>query len=464
MNTFKYTILLFLIATSYASAYSQGSVGIKPNPVILHDTKFMYDDFVFRNIDTALFDFHRYNPVMRSAYPAINLGNPGQKYHAIFYRPKYGSGFQDGQHLFDLYFRDVEQTRYFDTKTPFTDLTLSVGQKEEISIRGVHSQNINSQFNFGMDYERNASAGAYTRSRGIVQSLIMHSWYHTKNNAYQLMPSFSLNKAVIEENGGLAEANIFTSGTTGNRTRETIAINLNNAQNTRATKTLKLHQFIIPSLIGKKVDSSFVDSSGLAEKLRVGFTTRLRKNNFSYTDDQSTTAYYNNFYYNSNETIDSFNLRQFEQEVSIHNQFKIGQYKQQFSAAFIYQLTNYKQYELNRNMHDAAISATWHFNPEYKQRISNKFSAKVHLSPEYLGDFDIENTLRFQINSMMSLQWIAHFNNRSPSIKEQVWRSNHFYYYNYFQKEKIITNSLLFHCSHGHINGELTHHLVKNFI
>ena len=442
----------------------QNSVGIKPNPVIRHDTKFMYDDFVLRNIDTSLYDFHRYNPILKANNPSFNLGNPGQKYHTVVYTPIYGTGFQTGQNLFDLYFRDVEQTRFFDTKTPFSDLSLNVGGEEEVSVRGVHTQNINPQLNFGLDYERNAAKGSFSRNKGVVQSLIVHTWFHTKNNSYHLMPSFSLNKVVIEENGGLAISDIFGANSGGTRLRENIPVNLDDAQNSRAIKALKLQQFIIPSLFKTKTDSSIVDTTSMEEKLRIGFTTRLIKNNFSYIDEENNTDYYANFFYDESETRDSFVLKQVEQEININDQFDLGGTKQKISLGLNYQFTNYKQYEVNRTIHDLKLRASWHANSNFKQRLSNQTSGELSLAPDYIGDVDIQNKFRVQLNSMMSLQLVSRFNNRSPSIKEQLWRSNHFYYYNYFEKEMIISNALLFNCSHGDINGELIHHYVKNFI
>jgi hypothetical protein len=121
-------------------------------------SRYYYESDVFYNrdvlhpIDTAIRNFHR-NAwyVQRNNNLYQDLGNIGTAIRPIYYQTPKDIGASLGFHAYDLYW-DTEQIRYFDTKSPYSNMELFLGGKGRSLTRVTFSRNINPRWNFGFTY------------------------------------------------------------------------------------------------------------------------------------------------------------------------------------------------------------------------------------------------------------------------------------------------------------------------
>jgi hypothetical protein len=110
-----------------------------------------YNREVLHPIDTLIKNFHRWNYVQRFNNLYQDLGNVGTAIQPIFYQGPETIGVRSGAHVYDLYW-DTEPVRYYDTKSPYSNMRVILGGKGRSMTRATFSRNINPNWNFGFTY------------------------------------------------------------------------------------------------------------------------------------------------------------------------------------------------------------------------------------------------------------------------------------------------------------------------
>jgi Putative porin len=175
--------------------------------------KFVYESDLLKNRksefnpDTLLSDFKQ------MVFPiALNqdLGNIGtatfeivaQANKNLFLRPRFG--------VFDRFKKTPETIRYFNTKSPYTELDYIQGNRGFSKLNFIHSQNINSRLNVTLDVEKFNSSKQYgtnTAEEKLVDhwSYSFSSNYSSKNNKFKLLAAIVHFNHVQNEQGGILE-------------------------------------------------------------------------------------------------------------------------------------------------------------------------------------------------------------------------------------------------------------------
>src|SRR5690606_30724148 len=118
---------------------------------------YFFEDEVFLNlnrkyvIDTLIRDFHHYEPYQQSGYTLQDLGNIATASRPIFFEVPEQIGVTPGFTVYDRYW-EARRIRYFDTKSPYTNLKLSLGGKGRSITDVSFARNINPRWNFGFNY------------------------------------------------------------------------------------------------------------------------------------------------------------------------------------------------------------------------------------------------------------------------------------------------------------------------
>src|SRR5690606_8188271 len=108
-----------------------------------YESDIFYNREVLRPIDTLIRNFHRNaNYVQRFGNLYQNLGNMGTAISPIYYQSPDQIGVRTGFHVYDLYW-DADPLRYFDTKSPYTNMQLILGGQGRSITRVTFSRNIN---------------------------------------------------------------------------------------------------------------------------------------------------------------------------------------------------------------------------------------------------------------------------------------------------------------------------------
>jgi len=177
-------------------------------------SKYYYeqDDFFNRpqlyTIDTIITNVHRMNSYVRANNNLYqDLGNTGTAIHPIFFKPPDLIGASSGFNTYDLYW-DTESVKYFDTKSPYTNLKIILGGRGKSITRIAFSRNINPQWNLGFTYrvllidkqiQRQGKGDRHVKG-GYLD---FHTAYQTKDSSYRLFINYRHNKHEVDEYGGV---------------------------------------------------------------------------------------------------------------------------------------------------------------------------------------------------------------------------------------------------------------------
>lgn len=158
--------------------------------------------------DTLLENFHNYDPVAKSGWKYQDLGNIGSAAKPMYYSVPEVIGVTSGFHAYDLYFRDPSKRKFFDTKSPFTEMSAFFGGGNRNMLDVAFARNVNPRWNIGLDFNtlriRKTLNPAQRDDHMTVQNAYgLHTNYRSENGRYWLLGAFSRMKHVVNEIGGI---------------------------------------------------------------------------------------------------------------------------------------------------------------------------------------------------------------------------------------------------------------------
>jgi hypothetical protein len=174
---------------------------------------FFYEDEVFLNqkkiyvIDTLIRDFHHFTPYQATDYIWQDLGNIGTASRPIFYQVPEYIGVNPGFEVYDLYWLG-RRIRHFDTKSPYTNLKVSLGGKGRSITDVSFARNINPRWNFGfnfhglfIDKQIQRQGKGDRNARGTYYDIFTS--YQSRDSTYTLFFNFARNRHRVAEFGGV---------------------------------------------------------------------------------------------------------------------------------------------------------------------------------------------------------------------------------------------------------------------
>lgn len=158
--------------------------------------------------DTLLNNFHNYDPVAKGGWKYQDLGNIGSAAKPVFYEIPELIGLTSGYHAYDLYFRDPAKRRYFDTKSPFTEMSAFFGGGNRNMLDIAFARNVNPRWNLGLDFNtqriRKTLNPADRDDHMAEQNAYgLHTNYRSENGRYWFLGSYSRMKHEVNEIGGI---------------------------------------------------------------------------------------------------------------------------------------------------------------------------------------------------------------------------------------------------------------------
>ena len=159
-----------------------------------------FDSSRIRTIDSSINDFTTRFPL---PYYYHNLGNYGTAAESFFFNPLMRPGFDAGFHQYDIYQYSVENTKFFQTTRPYTELSYALGSKAEQLINVVHTQNKKINTNFSLEYRFSNAPGNLKNQNASQNNFRFTHHYQTLNKKYETFLVLITNKSASSENGGL---------------------------------------------------------------------------------------------------------------------------------------------------------------------------------------------------------------------------------------------------------------------
>ena len=162
-------------------------------------------------LDTTLTGIHRWSYVDRSWNHLVDLGNLGTATRPTFYQPRQQVGAQLGFRAYDPYAVQENEVKYYDTRSPLTEMTYVSGGQGQTMLRFGFNQNITPRLNLGFRVQRFTSNKLYgTFSTLKKEANLVQNWnflfqgsYSSKNKKYTALAHYRHLNHVVKEQGGL---------------------------------------------------------------------------------------------------------------------------------------------------------------------------------------------------------------------------------------------------------------------
>lgn len=151
-------------------------------------------------LDSSINDFGKVNS-LPSYY--ISLGNNGNAAFPILFTPLLKAGWDAGFHAFDVYQYTLANTRFFNTTRPYTQLGYFMATGKEQVVKVLHTQNIQSNWNAGIEYRLISAPGTFQTQNAGHSNYRFFSNYQGKKKRYAAYLVLVGNKLASSENGGI---------------------------------------------------------------------------------------------------------------------------------------------------------------------------------------------------------------------------------------------------------------------
>ncbi|WP_333819636.1 putative porin, partial [Ohtaekwangia sp.] len=184
-------------------------------------SRYFFEKDVFLNrqtyylIDTVPRNFHRYTYIQKNNYMYQDLGNIGTAMNPIYYQTPDIIGVTSGFRQYDLIW-DTEEVKYYDTKSPYSNMRVILGGKGRSITRATYSRNVNPRWNVGFNYRGLFIDKQIQRSgkgdRNVVSNYYdLYTSYQSKDSTYRLFFNFRRNMIQADDYGGISQTtNDFT--------------------------------------------------------------------------------------------------------------------------------------------------------------------------------------------------------------------------------------------------------------
>ncbi|WP_207492582.1 putative porin [Aridibaculum aurantiacum] len=160
----------------------------------------IFDSTRIHFLDSTVNNFYNRVPVPPHY---VHLGNHGTAARSLLFNPNTRPGWDAGFHAYDIYRLKVEDTRFYQTTRPFTEMGYLLGSKTEQMINILHTQNIKPTFNMAFQYRFINSPGFFKSQNTSHNSFRINGHYQSNNKRYTAYGIFISNRFKASENGGV---------------------------------------------------------------------------------------------------------------------------------------------------------------------------------------------------------------------------------------------------------------------
>lgn len=263
--------------------------------------------------DTSLYKLENFTEMDIREHTYQNLGNNGTAMRPIFYPVPEQIGRKSGLYAYDPYVPTPESFQYFDTKSPFIDLTVVFGGGDRSIVDFTFTQNVSENWNIGFDIHRITSDKQIGRSgqgdRNVVATISdLFTYYKHPKLPYSAMFHILKTDFNVEETGG-----VFLEDGLENARREDLFlyqdanIRLREAQaNDDRTDWHLYHQYAWTD------ELQFYHQIDIKKQI-VGY----RDFNNGSVDNETYSTFYKQFLIDKDSTYERFDWREVKNEVGI---------------------------------------------------------------------------------------------------------------------------------------------------
>lgn len=388
----------------------------------------LYNSLAIQNMDTSVADFFSKFILPYSNYHLGNLGNASKSF---LFNPLQRGGWDAGFRSYEVYNYTLEQTPFYQTTKPYTELGYLLGGKGEQLIELLHTQNKTKQFNYSFAYRFSNAPGNLKNQHANLNNMRVTANYQSKRKRYASYWVMLMNKSASSENGGLVNSQLIDSLSLNNpyelETRLGISgASFRNPFNTNiATGTTNKEQNFVWKQtydLGQK-DSIVKDTMTtylFYPRLRFQNEIKYQSNQFTFADANPLTLNYEQ-YFNYKLPVGDAMLfqdqwRRFTNEFSLISFPEKTNPNQFLQVGLGYQQLNFKDTLLSWSNHDVYGLGVYK-NKTKNQRWDIQASGKLFLNGYHAGDYEAIFSLTSVFNKKgdQVALWLQN-SNRTPSF------------------------------------------------
>ncbi|QOW10865.1 hypothetical protein Q73A0000_11115 [Kaistella flava (ex Peng et al. 2021)] len=184
----------------------------------IFDTAFTHD---------KTFIFSQYNN--RDNFGKIQFANVGSGFNPLVFEVDTEQNLSLLPTNKSYFIRGIKDVNYYDVKTPTTAFIYHNSARNGAVLQSTYTQNIGKEFNFAVEYTGLRSQGHYLNSLASNNEVLFSGHYLSKNGKYEAFAHFVHDNVNNQENGGIADVNLFLNGNSDFNNRENLQVNLNNS-------------------------------------------------------------------------------------------------------------------------------------------------------------------------------------------------------------------------------------------
>jgi hypothetical protein len=476
MSCHLYTrFIAFILAVFSLNLTAQlGTSDLKnESSIFSHQYTFIEDPYYYF-IDTTFSSLHWYHQGNARGsdnfdYSVLgSMGNPGNR---LTFNSQINIWDYYSLGAYDFYFQKTSHIPFYHTRSPITEANYWMGYDRGQTFNIYHTQNINKDWNFLLNYNRLNDLGFYAHNRNIKSKFLANTSYKNDKVGYEAKAYFMAEKMLTEENGGLvndsalnsSEARILLDvnlldnllGDTRILRRQEFFIDQNYAIsklfNTKSGKDTSLNE-------SEEVDSSITEKAN--GKIAIGHTFKYSFWANSYTGNTVHDFYPNYFTIVNGDYTDSSGYRSYANTVYLLTQ--VGK-KTRFDLKVGLKslITEYggQGYRFS--------SGNWGVTGKIGGRMAERVNVSANF--DYILTGNLKESFDFNAKGNFTLlPWLRAFGGYQiaasyPEFFQSVYYSNNYIWENTFKKE--LTNKVNYGIGWGKDNKlEFTNYIVSDFV
>ena len=435
----------------------------------------LYNNLAIQNMDTSVNDFFSKFILPYSNYNLGNLGNASKSY---LFNPLQRGGWDAGFRSYEVYNYTLEQTPFYQTTKPYTELGYLLGGKGEQLIELLHTQNKTKQFNYSFAYRFSNAPGNLKNQHANLNNMRITANYQSKRKRYASYWVMLLNKSASSENGGLVNSNLIDSLSLNNpyelETRLGISgVSFRNPFNTSIATgtTYKEQNFVWKQTydIGQKdsVVKDTVTTYLFYPRLRFQNEIKYQSNQFAFADANPLALNYEQ-YFNYKLPVGDAMLfqdqwRRFTNEFSLVSFPEKTNPNQFLQVGLGYQQLNFKDTLLSWSNHDVYGLGVYK-NKTKNLRWDIQASGKLFLNGYHAGDYEALFSLTSVFNKKgdQVALWLQN-SNRTPSFNRLGITAFPISRLSTIDKENIIELGAMWDQKSRGLTASFQYKLIQNF-
>ena len=182
-------------------------------------------DTVFTHDKT--FVFSQYNN--RDNFGKVQFANVGSGFNPLVFEVDTEQNLSLVPTNKSYFIKGINEVNYYDVKTPTTAFVYHNSVRNGAVLQSTYTQNIGKEFNFAVEYTGLRSQGHYRNSLASNNEVLFSGHYRSKNGKYEAFAHFLHDNVNNQENGGIADLDLFLNGNSDFNNRENLEVNLNNS-------------------------------------------------------------------------------------------------------------------------------------------------------------------------------------------------------------------------------------------